>query len=406
MSSGWREVPISEVLTRVRRPITPGPDELYHQVGLRSFGKGFFHKKPLPGRDLGNKKMFEMKEGDFVFNIVFAWEGAVGVAGPSEDGLCGSHRFPTYRTNPEICDGGYLRSLFRTGPGVALLADASPGSAGRNRTLNQERLLQSQIRLPPLAQQVRIVDLLGRAEAQFLAAQRYAESIHGTRRSVVQDALRNLSGDSGALGDLAELRIGRTPPRKEPRYWTEDLDRPFCTIADMTGQAVDPMREGVTEAAEIEGKAKRVPAGSLLMSFKLTIGKVGFATRDLFPNEAIVWIEPKGSAVSSHYLAAYLESFDYDALTGAAVKGKTLNLKSMRGIPVTVPTSDDQAQLDQLVRSFDRGVARARDLVSASAIVFEALLHALVFGVHEIPETYDRLLDDTSESQAEVASAV
>ena len=96
-----------------------------------------------------------------------------------------------------------------------------------------------------------------------------------------------------ALGDVAEIAIGRTPPRDEPRYWTNDLTRPFCTIADMGDGTILPGREGVTEAAEVDGKAKRMPAGSLLLSFKLTIGRVGIAGVDLFPNEAIARVEPK-----------------------------------------------------------------------------------------------------------------
>ena len=84
--------------------------------------------------------------------------------------------------------------------------------------------------------------------------------------------------EATTLGEVADLIVGRTPPRKDERYWTVDLERPFCTIADMGAIDVLPEREGVTEAAEIEGKAKRVPAGSLLMSFKLTIGRVSDVT--------------------------------------------------------------------------------------------------------------------------------
>src|SRR6185437_1880123 len=75
------------------------------------------------------------------------------------------------------------------------------------------------------------------------------------------------------LGEIADLTICRTPPRKEASYWTSDLERPFCSIAELGGRSpIDPVTEGVTEAAERDGKAKRVPAGSLLMTFKLSIG--------------------------------------------------------------------------------------------------------------------------------------
>ncbi len=110
------------------------------------------------------------------------------------------------------------------------------------------------------------------------------------------------------LGEVAEITIGKTPPRKDPRYWTSDLERPFCTIADMDGRLIDPKREGVTALAESEGKAKRFPAGALLMSFKLTIGRIGFAAQDIFPNEAIAWLCTKSPNLDERFLALWLAS--------------------------------------------------------------------------------------------------
>ena len=155
------------------------------------------------------------------------------------------------------------------------------------------------------------------------------------------------------LGDVAEIAIGRTPPTKEPRYWTEDLSRPFCTIADMSGRTIDPRRQGVSELAELEGKAKRVPKGALLMSFKLTIGRVGFAGRDLFPNEAIAWLRPVGSKLDDRFLALALESQDLSAGAGRAVKGNTLNSKSLRAICISHPSLTEQRRIVAVMSAVD-----------------------------------------------------
>ena len=103
------------------------------------------------------------------------------------------------------------------------------------------------------------------------------------------------------LGEISTLQMGRTPSRRESSYWTEDLTYPFCTIADMDSKYVEPKREGVTNAAIRDGKAKVARKGTLLMSFKLTIGRMGFAARDIFPNEAIVMIEADESKVLNHF---------------------------------------------------------------------------------------------------------
>ena len=160
--------------------------------------------------------------------------------------------------------------------------------------------------------------------------------------------------ETATLGSIADLTIGRTPPRGEPHWWTADLERPFCTIADMGPMSVRPIREGVTERAERAGKAKRFPAGSLMMSFKLSIGKVGFAAVDVFPNEAIVGIDVRDPRVDVRYLAHFLGSQDLTRAAGEAVKGKTLNGTTLRAIRVAIPPLEVQRALVVAIDQIDQ----------------------------------------------------
>ncbi|MGI8757481.1 MAG: restriction endonuclease subunit S [Acidimicrobiales bacterium] len=178
------------------------------------------------------------------------------------------------------------------------------------------------------------------------------------------------------LGEVAALSVGRTPPRKDARYWTTDLDRPFCTIADMDALQVNPKREGVTALAEKEGKARRVPAGSLLMSFKLTIGRVGFASRDLFPNEAIVWIQPN-LVLDNRFLAIWLGHHDLTAGSGRAVKGNTLNSESLRAIPVALPPLDEQRRIVDLIDALDEQMASLVGVVDRGRVLLGRLRSSL-----------------------------
>jgi type I restriction enzyme, S subunit len=153
------------------------------------------------------------------------------------------------------------------------------------------------------------------------------------------------------LGELVEFIVGRTPPRNDASYWTDDLTRPFCTIADMDGVEILPSREGVTAKAEFEGKARRVPAGSLLLSYKLTIGRVGFAACDLFPNEAIAWLRPKTLDIDLRFLALFLSRRDLEGYAARAVKGKTLNRKALKAIPVQLPPLAQQHRVADLIEA-------------------------------------------------------
>ena len=178
---------------------------------------------------------------------------------------------------------------------------------------------------------------------------------------------------STTLGEVARLTIGRTPPRAEPKYWTNSLTYPFCSIADMKERVIRPAREGITDLAEREGKAKRVPAGALLMSFKLTIGRVGLAGTDLFPNEAICWIDPIGKDVDVRYLALWLGHADLQP-SGRAVKGNTLNSPALRAIPLTLPPLAEQRRIVDLLDAVDAAIDAARQQQEAVAEAREALL--------------------------------
>ena len=132
--------PMAEVAPLVRRPVEIDLDAAYPELGVRSFGRGTFHKPELPGVEVGNKKLFRICAGDLVFNIVFAWEGAVAVAQPEDDGRVGSHRFLTCVPAPETATVEFLRFYFSTPEGLQKLGEASPGGAGRNRTLGLKKL--------------------------------------------------------------------------------------------------------------------------------------------------------------------------------------------------------------------------------------------------------------------------
>ena len=180
------------------------------------------------------------------------------------------------------------------------------------------------------------------------------------------------------LGEIADLEIGKTPPRNASQYWTDSLERPFCTIADMDGHVIKPSREGVTELAEDHNKARRISAGSLLMSFKLTIGRMAFAGCDLFPNEAIVAITPDEVSASREFLYLNLGSRDLTEGSGQAVKGKTLNSKSLRAINIHLPPLEEQRRIVDLVGSIDTYIDNLEAQIDKTRTARSALLSELL----------------------------
>ena len=160
--------PMAEVAPLVRREIAIELEGSYPELGIRSFGKGTFHKPPLSGADVGTKRLFSIEPGDLLFSNVFAWEGAIAVAQAEDAGRFGSHRFITCRVDPDITSPEFLRYYFLTDAGLEKIGEASPGGAGRNRTLGLEKLMAIQVPIPSPATQ-RTFDVLQTRVAELKA---------------------------------------------------------------------------------------------------------------------------------------------------------------------------------------------------------------------------------------------
>jgi type I restriction enzyme S subunit len=155
---------MADVAPLVRRPVTPDREE-WHELGVRSFGKGTFHKPPINITEVGSKKLFFIEEGDLLFNIVFAWEGAVAVAKSQDAGRVGSHRFLTCVPQQGVATSNFLRFYFLTNEGLTKLMQASPGGAGRNRTLGLKALEALTVPVPSFNQQLWFDKLQAKSDA-------------------------------------------------------------------------------------------------------------------------------------------------------------------------------------------------------------------------------------------------
>lgn len=145
---------IGKVAPIVRRQVKVRMGEEYSELGIRSFGKGTFHKPALDYLSVGTKKIYLIEPGDLLFSNVFAWEGAIAVVQPEDTGRVGSHRFITCVPKQEVVTAEFLRFYFLTEEGLRKIGEASPGGAGRNRTLGLVKLAEIEVPIPAYEKQV------------------------------------------------------------------------------------------------------------------------------------------------------------------------------------------------------------------------------------------------------------
>lgn len=209
------------------------PNELYTQIGIRSHGKGLFYKEPVAGAALGNKAVFWIEPDCFIVNIVFAWEQAIGKTTQSEVGMIGSHRFPMYRPVNDRVDIDYLISYFLTKRGTDILEAASPGGAGRNKTLGQDRFLKSKIVLPPIEEQQKIAAILTTQDRVIeLKEKRLAEK-QRQKKYLMQQLLTGKKRLPGFSGEWKNIKLCEVLSERKEKNVEQNLR--ICSVAVQKG---------------------------------------------------------------------------------------------------------------------------------------------------------------------------
>lgn len=150
------------------------------------------------------------------------------------------------------------------------------------------------------------------------------------------------------LNEVCEINIGKTPSRSNPRYWGEG--NKWVTISDIRNKVINETKEEITSIAIDECNMKIVPKDTVIMSFKLSIGKVAITGEDIYTNEAIAAFPIKDKKlVTTPYLYYVLQTLNFSHITDRAVKGATLNKTKLNQIAIPLPSLDIQKQIVQVL---------------------------------------------------------
>lgn len=180
------------------------------------------------------------------------------------------------------------------------------------------------------------------------------------------------------FGNLVDFKLGKTPPRGNAIYWMEGK-YPWVSISDMTQHGI------VTETAEkVSQKAhdtvfrgKLVPEGSLLMSFKLTIGRMSRLGIAAFHNEAIISFKPDPEKISEEYLSYYLSQINYKDYQDTAIKGQTLNKGKLNALEIALPPLREQKKIAYILSTVQRAIEAQERIIQTTAELKKTLMHKL-----------------------------
>ncbi|HFQ5100105.1 TPA: restriction endonuclease subunit S [Vibrio vulnificus] len=189
---------------------------------------------------------------------------------------------------------------------------------------------------------------------------------------------------------VASVSIGKTPPRKESQWFSETPSDnvTWVSIRDMGGYGAFTGRssEYLTQDAVSQFNVKRVPKDSVLLSFKLTLGRVAIARSELTTNEAIAhFVNPK-FGLNKEFLYSYLSTFDYDRLGSTSSIATAVNSKIIKRMPILVPTESASTAFEYQVGQLFEKMKLIDSEVTTLTELRDTLLPRLISGELRLDE--------------------
>ena len=181
----WRRFRLSDFLVSENREV-PKPHSEYLALGLRSHCKGTFKKPNSDPSKIAMDKLFRVKANDLVVNITFAWEGAITIAKPEDDGGLVSHRFPCFTFDKTVTEHNFFQYVISHKRFRHYLDLISPGGAGRNRVMSKKDFVKLKWTLPSLDEQKEISNFLGSVEQKIYQTSKQLEAAKTFKKGLLQ----------------------------------------------------------------------------------------------------------------------------------------------------------------------------------------------------------------------------
>jgi type I restriction enzyme S subunit len=373
-------VELGDILRQVAEAVTVEDDREYQQVTVRVKGFGVVERGVQLGQNIGTKRQFRVRAGQWLISKIDARNGGMGMVPPELAGAIVTQDFPVFEIDSQVVDPQFfvLCTSRRTFWDECLLV--SEGSTNRVR-LDIKQFLALEVDLPTLDEQRRIVEVVGAVDALRRRVAKESEAARALLEAARRDVWADLdeAGDGQRIADLAKTASGGTPSRQRPDYFGGDI--PWVKTSEVAFCEIDSTDECITEAGLRNSSAKLFPAGTVLVAMygRGTVGRSALLTRPMATNQACAAILPCDQ-LRPRYLFHWLWSHYSDLIDMAEGTTNLTNISKqiVDNLVVPVPDLNDQ---DRIIEQFDallEAVEAAEAEVHALRGVRDALVEDLL----------------------------
>ena len=209
-----------------------------------------------------------------------------------------------------------------------------------------------EIKLPKLDIQNKIAKILTDIDKKIKINNEINNNLSDQIRSIYKEIFIQYN-DYKRLDEISNVTIGKTPPRSEHECFTTDKkDIKWISIGDLgkSGMFIFDTSEKLTKEAVEKYNVRVIPKDTLILSFKLTVGRTAFTTEDMTTNEAIAHFNLNNKELNN-YLYCYLTYFNYSDLGSTSSIATAINSKIVKSIMIGIPSEEQLNRFNKLTSS-------------------------------------------------------
>ena len=270
-----------------------------------------------------------------------------------------------------------------------------------------EELCKTEVPVPDIKIQDKIVEISKIIDNRILLKKEINKNLLSIADAFFKKEFRNfdeyseedlISSDFGlipknwhykSLDEISEVAIGKTPPRKETWWFSEKEGVKWVSIKDLgnSGTYIFETSEYLTKEAIDKFNVKLIPKDTVILSFKLTVGRLGITTEEMTTNEAIAHFKlNQKSPISKEYLYLYLKNFNYEELGSTSSIAKAINSKIVKKIPILVPEFNKLNEFNKIFENIFNEIKNNQLEINNLTKLRDTLLPKLMSGEIDVSE--------------------
>ena len=227
--------------------------------------------------------------------------------------------------------------------------------------ISKSNLEKFKVNMPSLQEQERIANFLTKVDKIIEKQDEKVKNLEKYKKGMMQKIFSQeirFKDENGneypeweikRVEDIANIQVGFTPDTKNDSFWEGDIK--WLSIAGMNSKYIFDGNKRISN--EALGKRELIPKNTLVMSFKLTIGRLAIIKEPMITNEAICQFYWKDKNIINEYMYQYLDSIRIESFGCRAAKGITLNNESLNSIIVKLPCIDEQNKIADILTNID-----------------------------------------------------